>query len=119
MYYERNRAINEAAEWLRRQWLENAYHDELQQMAVLETLAPLERQPQAQRLLAIAAAFDEVFPREQLLDLAQREGLDRADRVLDTVIAQRLLLTGDDGANLWLAPPLRAHLYARQPGNVM
>jgi tetratricopeptide (TPR) repeat protein len=114
-YDERNRALGEVAEWLRRQLLENAWRDELQQLALQEALAPLEKQPQMRRLLAIAAAFDAVFPREQLLDLAARETLVQADAVLDAVIAQRFLLTGDGGANLWLAPPLRAHLYTRQP----
>lgn len=118
-YDERNRAIGEVSEWLRRQLLEAAWRNEIQQLALQETLAPLERQPSLRRILTIAATFDEVFPREQLLDLARHEGIPRADAALDEVIAQRYLLTGDGGANLWLAPPLRAHLYARQPARDM
>ncbi|HHW87602.1 MAG TPA: tetratricopeptide repeat protein [Chloroflexi bacterium] len=114
-YDERNRAIGELSEWLRRQLLEGAWSREIQQLALQEALAPLAKQPALRRLLAIATAFEEVFPREQLLALARREGLAQADALLDEVIAQRFLLTGDGGANLWLAPPLRAHLYARQP----
>ena len=118
-YDERNRAISEVGEWLRRQLAEGAWSGEIQQLALQDALAPLERQPSLRRILAIAATFDEVFPREQLLDLARREDIPRADAALDEVIAQRYLLTGDGGANLWLAPPLRAHLYARQPARDM
>lgn len=114
-YDERNRAIGEVSEWLRRQLLEGAWSSEIQQLALQDALAPLETQPALRHILAIAAAFDAVFPREQLLALAGREGVVRPDAALDAVIAQRFLLTGDGGANLWLAPPLRTHLYARQP----
>lgn len=116
-YDERNRAIGEVGEWLRRQLVEGAWSGEIQQLALQYALAPLERQSSLRRILAIAAAFDDVFPREQLLALARREGV--ADAALNEVIAQRFLLTGDGGANLWLAPPLRAHLYARQPAREM
>lgn len=112
---ERNRAIQEVAEWLRRQLLDAVYSGKLQQLAIQEALAPLEKRPHASRLLAMAAIFDDVFPRGQLLELARREDIDRAEQVLDEVIAGRLLLTGDGGANLWLSPVLRAYLYARQP----
>ncbi|MFO7633999.1 MAG: hypothetical protein R6W76_15745, partial [Caldilinea sp.] len=78
-YDERNRAINEAAEWLRRQLLDGAYRDELQQLALQEALAPLEKQLQTSRMLAIAATFDDVFPREQLLELAGRESINRGE----------------------------------------
>ncbi len=114
-YDERNRAIGEAVEWLRRQLVEGAWSREIQQLALQETLAPLEKQLALRRLLAIATAFDEVFPREQLLALARREDIAQVDALLDEVIARRFLLTGDGGANLWLAPALRTYLYARQP----
>ncbi len=118
-YDERNRAINDVAAWLRRQLLEGVYSGELQQLAIREALAPLDKHPKAGRLLAIAATFGDVFPRTQLLALAQREGIDRAAAVLDDVVAMRLLLTGDAGANLWLAPTLGAYLYARQPASAV
>jgi len=114
-YDERNRAINEVVEWLRRQTTDAAPRDELQQLALREALAPLAKLPPASQLLAIAATFDDVFPRAHLRDLAARAGIPNADAALDRLIALRFLLTGDGGANLWLAPPLRAHLYARQP----
>ncbi|MFZ1769654.1 MAG: hypothetical protein WAU00_10685, partial [Caldilinea sp.] len=116
---ERNRAIHEVAEWLRRQLLDDAYSGELQQLAIQEALAPVKRHSQAGQLLAMAAIFDDVFAREQLLELARRKDIDRAEQVLDDVIAGRFLLTDDGGANLWLSPVLRAYLYARQPTGEM
>lgn len=112
---ERNRAIRTVAERLRQQLIDGQANGELQRLALQEALLPLAKQPEAAQLLAIAATFDDIFPRPLLLELASQEALYKPALLLDELIGQRFLLTGDEGASLWLAPLLRAFVYERQP----
>src|SRR5262249_21984326 len=68
-FEERNRAIREVAAWLRQQLASDASGEVLQQMALEETLRPLQRRTAARALLDIAATFTGVFPRALLLQM--------------------------------------------------
>ena len=46
-----------------------------------------------------------------LEEMAAQEHLSNPTQVLDFVLAHRFLLTGDEGANLWLSPVLREFSY--------
>lgn len=111
---ERNRAIRAVAERLRQQLIDGLANSELQRLALQETLLPLEKQQEAARLLGIAATFDNIFPRPLILEMAVQEAICKPALLLDELIAQRFLLTGDEGASLWLAPILRGYVYERQ-----
>ncbi len=111
---ERNRAIRAVAEQLRQQLIDGQAHGELQRLALQEALLPLEKQTEAARLLGIAATFDDIFPRNLLLEMATQEVISKPALSLDALIAQRFLLTGDEGESLWLSPVLRAYVYERQ-----
>lgn len=112
---ERNRAIRAVAEQLRQQLIDGQASGELQRLALHEALLPLEKEQEASRLLGIAATFDDIFPRSLALEIATQERINQAAALVDELIRQRFLLTGDEGASLWLAPVLRAHIYERQP----
>lgn len=111
---ERNRAIQDVAERLRQQLIDGAGNKILQQMALREAVRPLSSDPEAARLLGIAATFDDVFPRSLLMTMAAEEQIRQADHVLDYLIANRLLLVGDGQRSLWLSPTVRAHIYQQQ-----
>ncbi len=112
---ERNRAIREVAERLRQQLIDGAANAILQHMALAEIVRLLETQPDAAQLLGIAAIFDDIFPRTLLLQLAESERVRQADRALDYLIKNRLLLVGDGRRSLWLSATLRTYIYQRQP----
>jgi len=112
---ERNRAIRAVAERLRQQLIDGGTNLELQQLALQEAILLLEKQTEAARLLGIAATFDDIFPRTLLLEIAAQEPISKPGLTLDALITQRFLLTGDEGASLWLSPVLRAYVYERQP----
>jgi tetratricopeptide (TPR) repeat protein len=112
---ERNRAIRTVAERLRQQLIDSQASAELQRLALQEALLPLEKQPEAARLLGIAATFDDIFPRSLLQTMAEEEAIVKPTSLLDALIGPRFLLTGDEGASLWLAPLLRLYVYERQP----
>jgi tetratricopeptide (TPR) repeat protein len=111
---ERNRAIRAVAERLRQQLIDGQASAELQRLALQEALLPLEKAPEAARLLGIAATFDNIFPRSLILMIAAEEAIVKPAALLDELIGQRFLLTGDEGASLWLAPLLRSYVYERQ-----
>jgi hypothetical protein len=112
---ERNRAIRAVAERLRQQLIDGQANGALQRLALQEALLPLEKQVEATRLLGIAATFDDIFPRALLLEMAQEEQIPQVDKVLESLLLQRFLLTGDEDASLWLSPILQSYIYARQP----
>jgi len=111
---ERNRAIRAVAEQLRQQFVDGQASGDLQRLALQEALLPLEKQQEAFSLLGIAATFDDIFPRDLVLEMADHERIYNPAALLDELIRQRFLLTGDKGANLWLSPVLRAYVYERQ-----
>jgi len=112
---ERNRAIRAVADRMRQQLIDGQANNELQRLALQEALLPLEKQSTAARLLGIAATFDDIFSRSLLTEMAAQESIDKPMLALDLLITQRFLLTGDEGASLWLSPVLRAYVYERQP----
>lgn len=112
---ERNRAIREVAQRLQEQLRNGQANDELQALALEEVLRPLQRNPEREALLGIAATFDDVFPRRLLLRMARAERLEATERLLDELMAGRYLLVGDGGVNLWLSPVLQQYVYGRQP----
>lgn len=112
---ERNRAIRAVAEQLRQQLIDGQASGELQRLALYEALLPLVKEKEASRLLGIAATFDDIFPRTLAIEIASQEHINQPTALIDELIRQRFLLTGDEGASLWLAPVLRAHIYERQP----
>ena len=114
-FQERNRAVREVAEWLRHQLADGAGNRALQQMALDDTYRPLRAHPTALALLGIASTFDDVFPRSLLLSLAAEEHLTDAEAGLSYLSAQRFLLSGDEGASLWISPVLRTYVYSHQP----
>ncbi len=111
---ERNRAIREVANQLRQQLIDGHANGELQRLALQEALLPLSKSSDAANLLAVAAIFDDIFPRSLLLEIARQTITSNLDAVLDDLIGQRFLLTGDQGANLWLSPVLRSYVYEHQ-----
>ena len=111
--------MREVAQRLRQQFIDEQANEALQRLALDEVLRPLESQPHWLKLLSVAAVFDQVFPRALLLEMAGAERVAQADAAVDALIARRYLLMGDDNANLWLSPVLRAHLYARQPTDAL
>ncbi|MEZ4870509.1 MAG: tetratricopeptide repeat protein [Caldilineaceae bacterium] len=111
---ERNRAIRAVAEQLRQQLIDGQAQHELQRLALQEVMSPLEKETDAAKVLGIATTFEDIFPRSLLLELATQEWLEQPAVALDTLIAQRFLLTGDAEASLWLSPVLRAYVYERQ-----
>jgi tetratricopeptide (TPR) repeat protein len=113
-FYERNRAVREVAECLRQQLEEGADNHLLQQLALDETYRPLKAHPTAQALLGVASTFDDVFPRALLLSLAAEEHLADPEAALGYLTFRRFLLTGDEGASLWISPVLRAYVYSHQ-----
>jgi tetratricopeptide (TPR) repeat protein len=115
LFDERNRAIREAAQWLRQQMLDGRATEELQQLALDAAYRPLQTQPTASALLSIAATFDDVFPRALLLHMAADEHLPNPGDALDYLARHRFLQEGDEAQNLWLSPVLRRYIYARQP----
>ena len=110
----RNRAIRAAAAALVQLLNTPSTQDELQQQALACVYAPLTRQPDRQAVLGIAAVLDGVFPRALLVALATAETVRTPDAVLDALIQERILLTGDAGASLWIAPALRTYIYQRE-----
>jgi len=113
-FYERSRAMREVAQRLRRRLLAAEPDSDLQQIAIDAACLPLEDRPDAAELLGIAAAFNGVFPRALLLQMASAERLAEPEELLDYLTAHRLLLAGDRGRNLWLSPVLQSGLYRRQ-----
>ncbi|HET9224416.1 MAG TPA: tetratricopeptide repeat protein [Roseiflexaceae bacterium] len=113
-FEERNRAIREVSAWLRQQLTGDVAGEALQQMALEETLRPLQRRPAARALLDIAATFEGVFPRSLLIQLAEEERVAGVDAALAYLTAERLLRTDEPGADLWLSPVLQVYLYERQ-----
>lgn len=111
---ERNRAVRAVAEQLRQQLIDGSASASLQQLALHEVIAPLAKKQEAAQVLGLAATFDEIFPRSLLVEMSRQEQIQPADKVLDELLAQRFLLSGDDGASLWLSPTLRAYVYERQ-----
>lgn len=111
---ERNRAIREVAQRLQEQLTTGQANEELQQLALDELLRPLAAKPSAQALLALAATFDDVFPRSLLLRMAAAEQVPEPATALDALTADRYLLMGDGGVNLWLSPILQRAVYFRQ-----
>jgi tetratricopeptide (TPR) repeat protein len=112
---ERNRAIQDVAQWLWQQRVERGADGVLRRMALSEAVRPLQTQPDALALLEIAAAFDEVFPRDLLLRIAASEHLANVEASLRYLTTQRFLLTGDSGASLGLSLVLQAYIYQRLP----
>jgi tetratricopeptide (TPR) repeat protein len=112
---ERNRAIRAVADRLRQQLIDDQASGELQRLAIQEALQPLAKQSETMRLLAIAATFGDIFPRSLLLEMTVYERLHSPEVLLNNLIAQRYLLTGDEGQSLWLSPVLRRHVYEIQP----
>lgn len=113
-FQERNRAMREVAERLRQQLTDKGEDRALQQMALDATYQPLRARPTALALLGIASTFDDVFPRALLLTLANEEHLTDAESALGYLTTQRFLLTGDEGAALWISPVLRGYVYSHQ-----
>ncbi len=111
---ERQRAIRAVAERLRQQLIDGQASGALQRLALQETVQPLAKQAEAMRLLGIAATFDDIFPQRLLLEIGSQEHLHAPATLLSTLIAQRYLLTGDEGQNLWLSPVLRRYVYELQ-----
>jgi tetratricopeptide (TPR) repeat protein len=114
LFDERNRAIREVAQRLQRQLKDGAAAGELERMALADLTRPLAQRPASLALLGIASIFDEVFPRAALLELAGREAVGQDLAALDWLVDQRYLRASDDGAELWLSPRLREHMYRRQ-----
>lgn len=112
---ERNRAIREVAQRLRELPGDAQANAELESLALEEALHPLHRQQQAMALLGIAATFDDVFPRTLLLQMARDEQITDAPALLEQLTADRYLLMGEGGLNLWLSPVLQSAVYVRQP----
>lgn len=113
-FQERNRAIREVAERLRQQMGDGAANETLRQMALDEIYRPLQANPAAHALLGIATTFDDVFPRQLLLQMAHNEHLTGVEAALAYLCSQRFLLTGDNGAALWISPILRGYVYTHQ-----
>ena len=111
---ERQRALRAVAERLRQQLIDGQASGELQQLALQEAVQPLATQAEALRLLGIAATFDDIFPHSLLLEISTHEHLNAPATLLSTLIAQRYLLTGDEGQSLWLSPVLRRYVYELQ-----
>jgi tetratricopeptide (TPR) repeat protein len=112
---ERNRAIQDVAQWLWQQRIERGADAVLRRMALSEAVHPLQTQPDVMALLEIASAFDDVFPRDLLLRVAANEHLVNVESSLRYLTTQRFLLTGDDGASLGLSRVLQSSLYHRLP----
>ncbi len=113
-FHERNRAVREVAERLRQQLNDGAGNAVLQQLALDEAYRPLQAHPAAQALLGVASTFDDVFPRALLTSLASEDRLLDPDAALGYLTARRFLLTGDEGASLWISPVLRSYVYSHQ-----
>lgn len=111
---ERNRAVRAVAEQLRQQLIDGSASASLQRLALQEVITPLEKKREAAQVLGIAATFDEIFPRSLLVEMCKQEQIQPADKVLDELLAQRFLLSGDAETSLWLSPTLRAYVYERQ-----
>lgn len=111
---ERNRAVRAVAERLRQQLVDGQASASLQRLALQEVMAPLEKKKEAAKVLGIAATFDDIFPRSLLVEMIKQEQIQQADWVLDELLAQHFLLSGDAGTSLWLSPTLRAYVYERQ-----
>ena len=113
-YSERSHAMRAAAAILQEQMETNHAADELQQRALSLVCAPLVRQPEMGALLGIATVLEGVFPRTLLMTLATAENLRSPADGIDELIEARFILTGDEGASLWLSPTLRSYLYHRE-----
>lgn len=113
-FAERNRAIREAASILQQQMESNAAGDELQQRMLTLVYTPLLHRPEMAQLLKIAAVIEGVFPRTLLTMLAEAEQMRLPVAVVDALVEERFILTGDEGHNLWLSPILRAYLYQHE-----
>ncbi len=111
---ERNRAIRDVGHWLRGQAADGAATAMLQQQALDALYQPLEALPVAKHILGIAATFTDVFSRSLLADIAKSEAIADVNDSIDLLVARRCLLVGDDGATLWLSPPLRTYVTHRQ-----
>ncbi len=109
---ERNRAVRAAAAVLPQLATPTA-REELQQQALTMLCAPLSRRTELNSLLGIAAVLEGVFPRTLLLALAATEQLVEPATALQALTTGRYILTGDDGASLWMSPVLRDYLYQR------
>jgi len=109
-YDERNRAVRAAAAVLP-QLTTPAARTELQQQSLTALCTPLTRQPELFTLLGIAAVLEGVFPRTLLVELAATEQLPEPAATLQALTTARYILTGDDGASLWMSPVLRDYIY--------
>jgi hypothetical protein len=94
--------------------IDRSANETLRQMALDEIYRPLQVNSTAHALLGIATTFDDVFPRSLLLHMAEDEHLAGVEAALGYLCTQRFLLTGDDGASLWISPVLRNYVYTRQ-----
>lgn len=111
---ERNRAVRAVGERLRQQLIDGQANVHLQRLALQEVIAPLAKKKEIAKVLGIAATFDDIFPRTLLVEISVAEQIPQADVLLDELLAQRFLLSGDAGTSLWLSPTLRAYVYERQ-----
>ena len=111
---ERNRAMREMAHTLRQQLL-HGHHDEiLHQLALQKAFRPLQAQPTAWAVLAIAATFNEAFARSLLLDMAAQERLNDVERALAYLVHNRFIMMEDESNTLWLSPILQNYVYQQQ-----
>jgi tetratricopeptide (TPR) repeat protein len=114
-YAVRQQAISIAAHLLREQLAQPRRAAEIQRLAVEELLAGLSPRQEIWLLLTIAATFRATFPRDLLAEISAGEGLKPFQDALSYALQQRLLLTGDNGRNLWLPPALQSYLHVHQP----
>lgn len=114
LFDERNRAIRDVSLLLREQIRTGRGSIELRRMAIEDHLRDVPRPARA--LLDLAATFRWTFPRALLIEMATAEPLAEVGAALDYLIAHRLLVAGDGGANLWMSLVLQEYLRARHFG---
>jgi tetratricopeptide (TPR) repeat protein len=119
LYAERDRAIQEVSTFLQQQLVDHQGGEELRRLAVEELYQSLEWHTLARDLLGLAAIFQGVFPRTLLLEMAAAERWTDAAAALDHLIAHRLLLEGDNRANLLVPPILQEHVQTYQAHQAM
>ncbi len=121
-YDERNRALGEAAAFLRAQLSTHQADGELRRMAVEQLLqhsfaGPAAAPSSFRRWLDLAATFRGPFPRAWLGELAEAERLPAAEQepALRYLMTHRLVGEQHHGAWLSLPPALQAYVYAHRP----
>jgi len=115
MFRERREAIYDLAQVLRQEFAEERHKRALLELACAEFCLPARGQRGPWQALCLAAAFNQAFSLNVLVQLAADQGLPSASSDVTTLIARRYLESVGDGLHYQVPTRLKEYLSSQQP----